>query len=77
MQSSLLIRGTVQACLFQANNAEFSLIGIQAVFPFLVFTESTVSIGNGHRVHCFNGKRFSHAFLDVTTPSLLFGWETV
>ena len=38
MQSSLLIRGTVQACLFQANNAEFSVIGIQAVFPFLVFT---------------------------------------
>ena len=38
MQSSLLIRKTVQACLFQGNSAKFSVTGIQAVFPSLVFT---------------------------------------
>ena len=37
-QRSLLIWRTVQSCLFQGNNAECSVIGIQCVFPFLMVT---------------------------------------
>ena len=69
MQSSLLGWGTVQSCLFRYNNAEFYVgMGNGSVLSFLM---------QQCRVRCWDGKRFSLVFFDITMQSSLLGWGTV
>ena len=69
MQSSMLRWGTVQSCLFRYNNAEFYVgMGNGSVLSFLM---------QQCRVRCWDGKRFSLVFFDITMRSSLLGCGTV